>query len=82
MANETFERLQRELAYSAARADIESFCLARSAHPHQTLWFDTSLSDEGCEMEVARAIRYLTAAGLLVRHSERPVLVRVKDLPA
>lgn len=72
-------KLEQELAYSAARSDIESFCVGVGFGDGVLIWFDTSRVDEGCEHEVARAIRYLSAMNYLIRNPERPACVRVKD---
>ncbi len=70
-------RLERALAYSAARSDVECYC-----HPEGE-WADgwhnpaSAINEEDRET-VATAIRYLDLRGLLERH-ENGVWVRVRE---
>lgn len=81
MSRDELQQLQAHLAYTQARMDLESFCVARAAHPGLPWWFDTARVDKGCEAFVERSVRYLSLAGLLIRHPTQPHLVQVKDWP-
>ena len=74
------KQLERELAYSAARSDIESICIATAPNGMgATIWRDTrSLGWEDAEF-VSSAITYLESRNLLRRHPEMVELVRVVD---
>lgn len=68
-----------EIADSCARADIESFCEWNTAG--STRWYDTSEAaihpaDAHPRKAVAQAVRYLEARGDLIRHADKPHLVR------
>lgn len=67
--------LQAELAYSAARSDVECYCAAGGTG---NLWYDTTNVLDDDHDTVARAIRYLELRGLLERHMTQP-WVRVRD---
>jgi hypothetical protein len=81
-------RIERDLAYSAARSDIECHCM--SVGNWRERWFDPSqkpevalgqrnpLNDDDRET-VAIAIRYLDARGLIERHPDGWVRVREDD---
>lgn len=87
-------KLERQIAYDAAAADIESLC-----SPAGEEWYDTAsidclavtnqeggedpmlgvLADE--EQLVARAVHYLDLLGLLEHRENEPTIVRIKPLP-
>ena len=73
--------LQAELAYSAARSDIEVTAVAvRSARRGGSQWYETRIaSTRGDEDQawVDRAVRYLDLCGLLRRDPKKPTVVRV-----
>jgi hypothetical protein len=71
-------RLQKELAYSCARSDIESYCQVIKSE--SVTWFDlTSAGDDDREF-VLQALRYLELCGLIERH-EIGSLVAILPLP-
>lgn len=75
------QTLERELAYSAARADIECHhCLWQNhSGKYHGRWYDTApLSGEDSEW-VAKSIRYLELRKLLRRHPENGNLVQVLE---
>lgn len=75
---EKFETLERELAYSAARADIELLCLSAETDPETgARWYDTSSADAEDVADVQLACRYLEWRGRLVRRPDNPNIVRV-----
>lgn len=65
-------RVEREMAISCARSDIESFCAHASLE-----WIDTADCDPDMAPEIARAVWYLETLGLLDRHPTQPALVCV-----
>lgn len=67
------ETLERHLAYSAARSDIECYCGFISDR-----WRDPSSAHADDRETVAKALRYLELRDLLERHSNG-VWVRVRD---
>ena len=75
--------LERHIAYSAARSDIECMCDGeRDGGPDAGWWYDTEKLD--CESSapwVRDAVRYLELRGLLRRHSENNALVRPLNEP-
>ena len=74
--------LAHELAYSCARSDIEVICRPHLWEPGRQPWWDTeALTDEdsGSAECLARALFYLEALGLIVRHPEQLAWVRVLD---
>lgn len=84
VGSDRVEDLQRALAYSAARSDIEWYCrpIADGGKgPGAVLWRDSSAvaTDDAAHVELA--LRYLSAVGLLCRHAGNPEWVRVLDLP-
>ncbi len=77
--------IERALAYSAARSDIECHC--KMAGRWRERWHDPNVAagadtfgqiDEEDRETVATAMRYLDLRGLLERH-ENGVWVRVRD---
>lgn len=74
-------RLERSLAYSAARSDIECYCQPPAGTSPLALncWYDPRSASAGDRECVAIAIRYLDARGLLERHPEGWVRVREDD---
>lgn len=69
--------LQAQLAYSAARSDIETLCCPEGEWTDG--WHDpTTPTDEDDRRDVATALRYLDLRGLLERN-ENGVWVRVRD---
>lgn len=70
--------IERALAYSAARSDIEVHC--RGAGHWRDRWYDPSdVSTPADDREfIATALRYLDLRGLLERH-ENGVWVRVRE---
>lgn len=70
------ETLERRLAYTAARSDIECYCITVTGEPG--CWYDTRLVlDDGRET-VAIATRYLDLRGLIERHPSQPWM-RVRE---
>ena len=69
-------RLERALAYSAARSDVEVHCLPGGEFRDR--WYDPASAHEDDRETVATALRYLELRGLLERH-ENGVWVRVRD---
>lgn len=70
-------RLAIELADDMARSDIESYCSYDQVGPHT--WYDTTFATrDSAEVEagIAKAQRYLTLRGKLLRNAEQPHLVR------
>lgn len=79
-------KLEQELAYSAARSDIECQCIAEETVP--LVWYDTSeiamaysLGDSLGEVRelVARAITYLEWRGCIERREGQPHILRIKE---
>lgn len=79
------ETLERQLAYSTARSDIECHCYMASKWRER--WYDPNIAagadpcaqmDEEDRETVATALRYLDLRGLLERHSNGS-RVRVRD---
>lgn len=81
--------LQKQIAYSTARSDIECELLCVAHEPVSSggyiSWFDTTpgphltLAADG--EHITQALRYLTLSKLLEAHPTRPGVVRVLDLP-
>lgn len=70
-------RLERALAYSAARSDVE--CCCHQEGEWTDGWYDPSSATLEEDREaVATAIRYLDLRGLIERHPTQP-WVRVRD---
>jgi len=74
-------RLEREIAYHAARSDIECMCQGEMVGQQSRLWlYDITSAESEEETEwVAMAVRYLELRGLLLRDPENPVKVRPLD---
>ncbi len=73
-------QLEQELAYSAARSDIECHCVSeKHSGQHHGRWHDLSTAGNDEEEWVANAVRYLEARNLLKRHPVRNTLVKVLD---
>lgn len=73
------EGLQRALAYSAARSDIEVYCQWMNRDDAGN-WFATDDVVEDELEHVHVAVRYLSAVGLLRRHASNPEWVQVLPL--
>lgn len=73
-AEDELAALERALAYSAARSDIECYCASDGDGWHDT----THVLDDDHET-VETALRYLDLRGLLDRHPSQP-WVRVRDV--
>lgn len=69
-------RLERSLAYSTARSDVEVHCLPGGAFRDR--WYDPDSAAEEDRETVATAMRYLELRGLLERHPSQP-WVRVRE---
>jgi hypothetical protein len=83
-------QLERRIAYNAARTDIESHCIGEGIREGKTgpvfWWWDTARIAPAPECAediefLSDAVRYLDLRRLLVRHPDRPNLVRIKDWP-
>lgn len=81
--------LERRIAYTAARTDIENFCAGeelRQPHGAALWWWDTTrifpapTQPEDVQF-LTDAVRYLDLRRLLERHPIKPHLVRIKDWP-
>lgn len=71
--------LERALAYSAARSDIECYCQPVSEERcGYERWYDTEAVRHGNDEFIATAVRYLDLRGLIERH-ENGVWVRVRN---
>lgn len=68
--------LQAQLAYSAARSDIETCCAWAGDAPGR--WYDTSNVLDNDPESIADALRYLDLRGLIERH-DNGVWVRVRE---
>lgn len=68
--------IERALAYSAARSDIEVNCLP-GGDPRER-WYDPHSAPADDHEFVATALRYLDLRGLIERH-ENGVWVRVRE---
>lgn len=79
------QQLERELAYSAARSDIECHCAPEKPpgkyhSGKQGMWWDLgSIDDPYDRAWVARGVAYLEARKLLKRHTDNPALVQVLE---
>lgn len=70
-------RLAHELAYAAARDDIEACCICVHARPVKLYDLETILPDDPqVRAAIDRAVRYLELRGLL-EHGAKPTHVRV-----
>lgn len=75
------QKLERELAYSAARSDIECHCsIEQHSGRYYGRWHDISSADPSDAEWVAKAVRYLELIKRLKHHPENENLVRVRDL--
>jgi len=81
MTPETFNKLERALAYSAARSDIEMLCKGPACAPGKPLEWDisTELTDRDDAMTLENAIQYLEYRGLLKRRIDNPNIVTILD---
>lgn len=72
--------LERQVAYSAARSDIECYC-AMEEHrgKHSGRWYVTTEVDPCFREYVELAVLYLESRGLLLRHPKAKSLVRPLD---
>jgi hypothetical protein len=84
------QRLEREIAYHAARSDIECYCVREQLPPGRGAasldWYDTTRVSPAPQHPddlqfLTDAVRYLDLRRLLVRHPERSHLVRIRDWP-
>lgn len=81
--------LAHQIAYDAARSEIESFCVAEPGLlPVDARWWNTRQLEDTEQHpedaaaqhgEVQRAVAYLDLRGLIERHPGNPHLVRIKD---
>ncbi len=79
MTKKEFDRLAHEIAAESTWADIVSNCMPVAVRPGDGReWYITRDSATGAEEYVARAVRYLDAAGLLEHHVATPAIVRLK----
>jgi len=71
--------IEQQLAYSAARSDIEMCCMPddTSVDLHE-YWWDIIVGDVEDDETVTRAIEYLESRNLLEWHPDRPDLIRIK----
>lgn len=74
--------LEREIAYHAARSDIECYCVRqRHSGPHIGIWYDITTPESDEEKDYTlKAVRYLFGRKLLKSHTENPNLVRPLDM--
>lgn len=71
--------LAHKIAENSAKCDLESFCswLQTDDGLLPTRWYNTSLKVHEAEREmIDRAVQYLQAIGVLIRHAQNPSLVR------
>lgn len=75
--------LERKIAYSAARSDIETMCCVwRDEGANPGWWYDTQVLDcQSSRPWVDDAVRYLELRGLLLRSPDAPHVVRPLDEP-
>lgn len=66
--------LALELADETARSDVEVYCGEYQLSGQR--WYDTTSAPPEDVEWVERALRYLDLRGLLIRHTQRPHLVR------
>lgn len=73
--------IERDLAYSAARSDIECCCVQELVNGrHAGRWYLSTEVTFSDDIEVVeRAIRYLDYRGLLHRHPDNKLLIRPLD---
>lgn len=71
-------KLEREIAYDAARSDIECHCEGNGMFPE---WYDITKIEELSEELVVKSIQYLKLRNLLNHHPANPDLVRIFDDP-
>lgn len=80
--NTEITTLEQELAYEAARSNIEIMCNHRQRDT-RGLWYDTDndtiLTNDTESIE--KSVRYLEHKNLLERHPDNSRLVRILDLP-
>lgn len=74
----SIEKLERELAYSAARSDIECCCVQELVSgKYAGKWYlSTEVTFQDDADVVKNAIRYLDHRGLLKRHPDNQLLIR------
>lgn len=73
--------LERRIAYSASRIDIELICLERDPERKAGGWYDTKDVPAYAVKAIAMRVRYLDLRGLLQRWPGSPHIVRVLDEP-
>jgi len=67
--------LAHEIAIESAKDEIA--ILAKQARAEGKQWFDVAHFTNGSQrVGVQRAVRYLEGCGLLIRHAEKPELIR------
>lgn len=71
----TIEQLALDIADESEACVIESSYLVHILDGHQ--WYNTSCCDGPETEDLTRAQAYLTLRGLLIRHPDRPELVRI-----
>ena len=75
------KQLERQLAYGAARSDIECMCpRERHSGKHHGPWYNIAAcnDDETIIGWVEQATHYLQLRGLLKQHPEYPELYKIK----
>jgi hypothetical protein len=75
MNKEDLDKLAREIAEDDSVQTLEGQCPSRIGLGHK--WYDTIEACDGSQRDVNRAVRYLEALGLLVRHPVDNDLARV-----
>jgi hypothetical protein len=79
LINHPINALAHKIAEDSAKCDLEHFCswLQPDNGLLPTRWYNTSLKVHEAEREVIdRAVQYLAAIGVLIRHAQNPSLVR------
>lgn len=79
MNQDNLNALAHEIAYSAARSDIECLTAMECRFSQQGHWWDTSTRDETDAPWVDKAQTYLDATGHLERKPDAPHIVRILD---
>lgn len=71
--------IERSLAYSAARSDIEVYSLPMGPFIGGAPYWDTSKCLDEDRKAVDGAVAYLDARGLLDRDAQNPAIVSIRD---
>lgn len=79
LGSEDIGDMERALAYSAARTDIEMYCKFR-LRDETGNWFDTTDIDPDDAEHVNLAVKYLSALKLLRRHPDHPEWIAIAEL--